>query len=132
MSGLSLRLFADQHLDRSSFFVQSVELDRNPPRFLFVRAGQKPHPKVRLSNSAACVDSGPERKSQISARRRLDQTRRLGERDEAAVLPHCHDFEALDNKGAIETFQARDIGDRPERNEIEKIENFWFLRSFEK
>jgi hypothetical protein len=81
----SPRLLGDQHFDRAAFLVEPVELGGDGPRFLGVGRGQQAHAEVGLADPAAGVDPRAEREAEVAAGRRLDQPRRLGERDEADI-----------------------------------------------
>ena len=47
--------------------------------------GQQAHAEVGLADAAAGVDPWAERETEVAARRRLDQPRRLGQRDQPDI-----------------------------------------------
>ena len=100
--GLLAGLLADDRLDRAALLVEAVELGGDGARFLGVGGGQQAHAEVGLADAAAGIDPGPEREAEVAARRRLDQPRRLGERDEPDVAALAHHLEPLRDEGAVE------------------------------
>src|SRR5207253_2653974 len=68
----------------------------------------------------------PQGEAEVAAAWALHQPRRLGQRAEADILPRRHDLEALGNEGAVEAFQARDVGDGTKRDEVEEVDDLRF------
>ena len=80
----------------------------------------QPGAQRRVADAAARIDARPEQEAEMIGARRPVQPGDVGQRAQPDAAARLHQRQALDDEGAIEASQRRDIGDRGERDEIER------------
>ena len=112
-----------RHLfDEPPFAVQAVELGGDAGRLVGVGREKQLGAKRGIADAAAGIDARPEQEAEMIRPRRLVEARAIEERGHARPRPRAHDAEPLHDEGAIESGQRRDIGDRRQRDKIERGE----------
>ncbi len=106
-------------LDGLAFAVEPVEIFGDAPRLDFVAHREEFRAERRVADPSAGIDPRSDQKAEVIGIRRAAGAGDIEQSGEPRPAPRAHQSEALDDQGAVQARQRRDIGDRRQRHEIE-------------
>ena len=87
--------------------------------WIWSRISMRAGAQRRVADASARIDARPEQKAEMIGARRSVETGHIGQRAQADAAPRLHQRQALDDEGAVEAGQGRDIGHRRQRDEVQ-------------
>jgi hypothetical protein len=98
------RLFSHCRLNRTPFFVETVEFGCKRMCFCWILSGQQPNAEVSLTNPPACIDAGPKGKAKLMSARQLVDPSHISQCGKPNILTPSQNLKALGYKCPIEAF----------------------------
>ncbi len=86
----------------------------------FVARRQQPRAERGIADAAARVDARADEKAEVIGARRPVGARRVEQGRQARAFAPAHHGEAARDEGAVEADERHDVGDRRQRDEIER------------
>ncbi len=119
---LAQGLFEHVLFQRLAFAIELVQFGCDHAGLDLVTHQHQPCAERRVADASAGVDPRPEQKAEMIGPRRPVQPGDVGQRAQADAAARAHHLQTLDDKGAVEAGQRRDIGHRRQGDEVEAEE----------
>ena len=100
--------------------IEAVELGGDCARLQFVARRQQPRAERGIADAAARIDARADEKAEMIGARRPVGARRVEQGGQARALALAHHGEAARDERAVEADERHDVGDRRQRDEIER------------
>ena len=118
--GLGLGLGQRLDLDLLAGAVEPVELGGDGARLDLVGGRQQPRAERRVADPPARIDARPDHEAQMIGPRRTVGAGDVEQGRQPRPAALAHHLKPLDDEGPVEAGQRHDVGDRRERDEIER------------
>ena len=113
-------------LDPLPLAIEFVQPPGNAGRLVRIVGGKQPGAESGLADPPPRIDAWTEDEAGVIGSRRLVDTGDVGQRPNSRIGPARHDFEALNDEGAIDPPQRHHVADGPQGHQVQPLPQIRF------